>query len=365
MFKRIIYIINLVFVLLLLGAYAGAYVSPVIYDKLSLLTYIYPFLLLINVLFCILWLFIKIRFIIIPLLAILLQVNYIPRLIQFSLNTDEEIEEIKDNKTDNILHLVTYNVCGFGFEKGNKEERLDSLLQIVKQKEIDVIVMQDFPRISTKHILHKKIVNAGFKYFFCLDLTKNIMDKSVIYSKYPIGQTGGLLPSAEEPDEFMYADIQKNNREFRIFNIHLESYLLLAEEKSMTNEIKNLDVVSSKKRWTKFQNTVINKVLSANTIRSQEVNELTEVIKETKKPYMIVGDFNDNPFSYSYRKLSKGLTDCFVKKGKGFGITYDKVFPPFRIDYVLVSKEFETLSYNSPQYNFSDHYPIFVTLKIL
>ena len=52
MIKRILYIVNLVFVLLLLGVYAGVRVSPEFIAELSLFSYIYPLLLVVNVLFC-------------------------------------------------------------------------------------------------------------------------------------------------------------------------------------------------------------------------------------------------------------------------------------------------------------------------
>ena len=51
MIKRILYIVNLVFVLLLLGVYAGVRVSPEFIAELSLFSYIYPLLLVVNVLF--------------------------------------------------------------------------------------------------------------------------------------------------------------------------------------------------------------------------------------------------------------------------------------------------------------------------
>jgi endonuclease/exonuclease/phosphatase (EEP) superfamily protein YafD len=344
--------------LLLLGSYGGAFVSPSLFASLSLLSYLYPFLLVINIAFCVLWIFLKFRFVIIPLAAILLQVNYVPRLFQF--DSPDEVE----NQQENSFNLMTYNTCSFGYETKNKEERTDSVLLLILSQNAEVLVLQDFPRVSTKHIIHRKFLDAGYKYFFSLDLKDGIMDKSVIYSKFPLGQCGGLLPSAEEPDEFIYADVQANGREFRIYNLHLESYRLLNDEKSLTKEIKNFNVINDEQSRHKFKDNILQKVVKANKIRAKEAEQLSEIISKCEKPYIVAGDFNDTPFSFTYRLFSKGLTDCFVEKGKDFGITYDKVFPPFRIDYVLISKEFATLNYFSPKPNYSDHYPVFVILKL-
>ena len=55
MIKKILYIVNLFFVLLLLGVYVGVRVSPEFISELSLFSYIYPLLLVVNICFCLFW----------------------------------------------------------------------------------------------------------------------------------------------------------------------------------------------------------------------------------------------------------------------------------------------------------------------
>ncbi|MDR0790134.1 MAG: endonuclease/exonuclease/phosphatase family protein [Bacteroidales bacterium] len=373
MIKRILYIVNLLLVLLLLLAQSAAYVSPSTYDKLSLLTYSYPFLVLINAIFCILWLFVKIRFTIVPLAALILQINSIPLMVNYSKenlnlfssknapNILEKEADILENApnifqadTDSVkstlLNFATYNVCGFGYASDDRNATFDSVLALLKSHDIDVVAMQDFPRISVKHAWHNKLLAAGYKYFFSLDPDGSIVDKSVIYSKFPLGKTGGLLAWAEEPGEFIFADVRKGNKEFRIYNFHLASYLLSQEEHKL-HKVKDKE-------------SIVRKLLAANRLRAKEVNDISETIATTEKPFLVVGDFNDTPFSYTYHKLSKHLSDCFVKKGRGFGITYNQLAVPFRIDYVLASKDFTTMAYDSPKCKYSDHFPVFVVLKL-
>jgi endonuclease/exonuclease/phosphatase family metal-dependent hydrolase len=52
-----------------------------------------------------------------------------------------------------------------------------------------------------------------------------------------------------------------------------------------------------------------------------------------------------------------------VEQGRGFGTTYHGYYPAFRIDYVLHSLEFKTLSYKRVKTDISDHYPVVVTLQ--
>jgi endonuclease/exonuclease/phosphatase family metal-dependent hydrolase len=82
-----------------------------------------------------------------------------------------------------------------------------------------------------------------------------------------------------------------------------------------------------------------------------------------KYPILICGDFNDPPYSYAYNTISHELKDCYTEKGKGFGISYNGSFLPYRIDYILHSKYFECLKYSMVRKKLSDHYPVVVTLK--
>ena len=60
---------------------------------------------------------------------------------------------------------------------------------------------------------------------------------------------------------------------------------------------------------------------------------------------ILCGDFNDTPLSYTYRQLSRKLTDSFIEKGRGIGNTYIGEFPSFRICYINVLQHSPTLIY--------------------
>jgi endonuclease/exonuclease/phosphatase family metal-dependent hydrolase len=60
--------------------------------------------------------------------------------------------------------------------------------------------------------------------------------------------------------------------------------------------------------------------------------------------------------------MKKGLQDAFVKTGRGFGSTY-LGRPPFRIDYILYSREFTAVEFEMVEAKLSDHYPILAKLR--
>ena len=77
----------------------------------------------------------------------------------------------------------------------------------------------------------------------------------------------------------------------------------------------------------------------------------------------MVGDFNDTPVSYTYKKMRGGLEDPFINAGNGFAYTYNRLFSMLRIDYVFHSPLFETEAYRSADLPWSDHNPVFVRMR--
>ena len=74
---------------------------------------------------------------------------------------------------------------------------------------------------------------------------------------------------------------------------------------------------------------------TAFTMRAEQAQIIANYIKDSPHPVIVMGDFNDTPQSYAYRKIKKGLNDSFRKSGRGFGNTYAGELPSFRIDYIM------------------------------
>ena len=92
---------------------------------------------------------------------------------------------------------------------------------------------------------------------------------------------------------------------------------------------------------------------------------IVEEVKKCKYPFIICGDFNDSPISYTYHELTHKMNDAFKEVGKGFANTYVRFFP-YRIDYILYNKNLKAVNFSSPRVDFSDHYPVlssFVVIK--
>ena len=98
--------------------------------------------------------------------------------------------------------------------------------------------------------------------------------------------------------------------------------------------------------------------------RAGQVDILKEDIRSSPYPVIVCGDFNDTPVSYTYKTLSKGLSDVFIESGSGAGSTFRGNFPYVRIDYVLYSPGFYSYFYHTEKVDWSDHYPVITRFTI-
>ena len=84
-----------------------------------------------------------------------------------------------------------------------------------------------------------------------------------------------------------------------------------------------------------------------------------------KAPYptVLMGDLNNTPFSYVFKKLSGNMQDAFLERGTGLGTTFVFDFYPLRIDYIFASNQFNVLDFEIIETTFSDHKPIMAGLQ--
>lgn len=355
--RKILYIINILLALALCLTYLSAYVPQNIFAKVSLLGYWYPFLLLANIVFIVIWLFLKPRHILLSLIVILIRVDYVPRLVNFE-RPDKQGE----------ISILTYNVKEFRHNMDNfydAQQSLDlqdSILNYIGSTKANIVCLQDYSiNIKTKNSFHTKMVDSlGYNHFYYAHIGSSTINNCAIYTKYPITNAGMIMPEDSNNYEFIFADIKTPKRVIRVMNIHLASYMLGPKEKSEYAKITKGKISDTASRH------IVSKLLSANRKRAYQVKALMSNLSQSQRPTLLVGDFNDHPFSYTYSQTTKTLKDAFLSKGRGIGKTYNGIFPAYRIDYVLYDKDrFKAKTYQSAALDFSDHYPVFVTLDLV
>ena len=335
----IVLVINLIIATLFIVSTLAGFVRPSVCVWVSLLSYGYVLLLVLNICFVLFWLFFSSRYFLISLIAILVRYGFMPLYYQASgndINTDER-----------NLSVMTFNVHKFTAD----DNATVSTISVVRKNKPDIICFQEFDSKPGKVNIYDSIRREGYSYNHSHIRKKKLPRGNTIFSKYPI-IAGGVVDSTRN----IYADIKLPADTIRVYNVHFSSYRLDEEDRDEIDRIKHGDVTeTSMKTLDKFKTTAIK--------HEKELDRLIMHIENSPHKSIMCGDLNDTPASYAYQRLKSVYTDAYVEKGQGFSTTYNGMFPAFRIDYVLHDKTFAADSYNRLKTDISDHYPVIVSFK--
>ncbi|MDE6368731.1 MAG: endonuclease/exonuclease/phosphatase family protein, partial [Muribaculaceae bacterium] len=149
-----------------------------------------------------------------------------------------------------------------------------------------------------------------------------------------------------------------------IFNVHLQSFSLVPEDKEMFKKLTRLK--GSETEIAQMRSHLVNKIREAAPQRVLDTEELIKYIRKFGGPNVIVcGDFNDVPGSYPLRMLAdEHLKEVYPEVGFGPMITYNANRFYFRIDHILYKGDLTPLSMKRGSVKSSDHYPVIATFEI-
>ncbi len=331
-FNTIVYWINLIMAFLLLLSFAIPYLPPSRFPTLSMLSLLVPLLILLNIIFAVYWaLQLHRRFF---LSAIVVVISY------FYFNAFYKISsEVDSSEYKNTLTVMSYNVRLFNeYEKKPLGDVVQTMKAYIEAENPDVICIQEYYKpngVDFSSYAHR------YEHFKSPKIKLGI----AIFSKYPL-LNKGAFDFEKTGNNTIYADVVKGKDTLRVYSAHLQSIGILPE-------VQILEDVDNIKLRKKFSDAFEKQQFQIDAIQDHK--------QKTKYPVIICGDFNNTPFSYSYRKMKGTMKDAFKERGNGMGTTFlfDKF--PLRIDYILVSEELEVTSFKTLKNTFSDHYAIRAT----
>jgi endonuclease/exonuclease/phosphatase family metal-dependent hydrolase len=268
-----------------------------------------------------------------------------------------------------MLRVLQWNVSSWGLSNKSQLPQTNYgplTVALIKEQQADIICFQEFLERKdwySKELNLQAFKQMGYPYsYFVKSVNESGELKSgvVIVSRYPITDTATYFYGEYDAAEHLiYADVQVQQQKIRIFTTHLQSVQFNNGEYTAVTKIKKRD-----KEGLKDTRTIIHKLKYAYTYRQSEAELVHQKISESPYPVIICGDFNDVPNSYTYFKIRGNLQDAFVKKGTGFGRTFQYLSPTLRIDYILADKKFGVAQYRRIKVPYSDHYPIVADLVI-
>jgi len=370
--KGILLIVNILFAFGLLLSFAAQYIKP----SFSLLTAYcglgFQYLLLINVVFVFLWLFLKYQFTLLSLVAILININNIDKLYQLR-------ENETPTKCVNCVKVMTYNVKLFGLydseDKGIRDKNRCEILDFINTEQPDILCFQEyfydksgklnFSTTDTILSILKLRSNKLYFQYFPFHRNEEYFYGYATFSKYRIINSGIV----ELPDSSRmiatYVDIRFRGDTIRIYNAHLASIHFDKNDYDTGWQFANNKMNDPK--LNKKAKKIYDKISNAFILRQIESKTLGKHIAKSPHPVIVCGDLNDSPISYTYNQVKKRLKDSFRESGKGMETTYSgDVFPNFRIDYIFHNKRYNSYGHTvCTDITVSDHYPVYCHISLL
>lgn len=232
------------------------------------------------------------------------------------------------------------------------QEDIQNIANFLKQQKVDVMCLQEltsnYPKQHVRDTPAFISEQLGYNYYY-----KNLPIKSVdgekimlasgIFSRFPIIRSRYTLTNRPESSD---------DGEYRAY-----------VEATITVDDKEINIGTSLMSYTHGFETTPNKV--------QETQHLLQELNKHKVHYVFTGDLNaapDSPTAQSINKILRNAGPRFAEKTwttKPFSHEgFEETKLNWRLDYIFVSKDIQTVSSEVLQTEYSDHLPVLVKLEM-
>lgn len=365
----------------LVGSFLCVYLPPGRLGLTSLLGLAFPWLVLASAAIGIVYLFFFKKRCLIFFAAILLNIQNLGLLARMPAHHRERDKEnmAASATRPSEFKILSYNVCLFGFyaPQANRSGLKDQIGTFLSVEAADILCLQEYYESKDNRFrIRETLRQAGYRHHTKLQANARYYFGNAIFSRYPILRQD-TIPGLS-PLNALYADLLLPDRDtLRVYTFHLASLRFDENDKALYHELLNKPLDESVS-YKAEAGKIARKVGTAARIHAQEVRQLKAHAATCPHRLLICGDMNENPVSYAYRTLAKGLKDAFVERGAGLGRTYNGFFPAYRIDYIfyrdaigekggpadeqakprLSARQFEV-----SDVNYSDHKPISAIMR--
>lgn len=357
-FLNIVYALNILAALLLFTSYLAYYINPNLISIPSFLALAYPLLLVVNGLFLIFWLIVKIRRIWLTLIIILLGFGHMGHMYQISGK--------KDKTKHTSFKVMSYNVQLFGlYDWHNNTEHRGKIFNVLRSEQPDILCLQEYYMnksgyFPTSDSLLSFLDAKNMHQDFSASPDENQNFGMATFSSFPI-IARGVIQFDNSYNMCLFSDIAIASDTFRVYNVHLQSIYFTREILQDINETSLTKI--DKTKISEFK-SVYRKLRRGFRQRAGQAVLVGEHIRKSPYPVIVCGDFNDTPNSFAYHEIAKGLKDSFKESGKGFGHSLEKGVLRMRIDHILHSSDIKAYGHHNLKNDYSDHYPVITYMQI-
>ncbi|MCK4750956.1 MAG: endonuclease/exonuclease/phosphatase family protein [Bacteroidales bacterium] len=353
---RTILILNLLAAFGLLISYLAPLVNPSKFILPALFGLSYPYLLMLNLAILSYWMIRLKKEILISVVVVLLGWNHLNNLLPLNFKASEIPDTVPLSR---LFKVLSYNVRGFDIYGWTSDPQIkNEIFNFIEQQEPDILCFQEYysspRRGETQSDLSRQLrfLPESAVYYTADHSNRNGWGIAT-YSRYPIIKKS-RIPFNSSSNAAMYTDILVHSDTIRVINVHLQSIKFRQEDYAFMDTVR---LKYSNEQLRGIRN-IGSQLKTAFSLRAEQADMIFNYIKDAPYPVVVIGDFNDTPQSYAYRKIRRGMKDAFRKAGRGFGNTYAGELPSFRIDYIMYSEPLIPFRFQRIKNDYSDHFPI-------
>ncbi len=256
-------------------------------------------------------------------------------------------------KYEHRLSVLTYNTHRMGEFRKPPHNRV---LQYLLRQNADVVCLQEVEVYKDNAYLTlgelKGVMREKYPYSYIDFSVYNQRRQfgNVVFSRYPLinKQTIRYTSLANISSR---CDIVVGEDTLRLITNHLES--------NRFNPTDIADKMASGDSIHKTLHSLSTKWERASGMRHEQARRVHDEISASPYPTIVVGDFNDLAWSYTYWRIRGTMRDCFLSSSWGrYGATYRYRLLGARIDYILCSRSLHAASCEVERVRHSDHYPV-------
>jgi len=359
---KLLFFSNIVLAIATLLAYVSPSVSPNLFWPVAFFGLALPYLLLLNFIFLLYWVFRGKTRLFLSLTVLILGYKSIPNFVQLRFDSD--------NTTEEYFKVLSFNVRVFDLYMWSKDRSTrNKIFDFLAEEDPDILCLQEFYHtdspdsnyiFTTLDTLKEFLSAKNYNVYYTSTLRDVDHWGLITFSKYPIIGKGFVPFAVKDDNACFYTDVQIEDQTIRIYNTHLASIKLNKHDYKAMQEInKNEYSVDLNK-----EAMLLNKIKYGFIRRASQADSIKKSMKASPHPVILCGDFNDTPASYAYNTIKGDLMDAFVESGSGLGRTYIGEFPSFRIDYIFHDKSIQASNFFTHPEKLSDHHPISAKFKI-
>lgn len=336
----------------------AAYVNPLELEIIQLFGLLFPLFVFSYFFFIVVHLLLRQWLVLLPVIMLILSWTQLTAYV--AINSQQTSVE--------AFNVLTYNLHVFaGYDTRKDHDEIQKEIAInIKAQNADIVCLQEFRSGVENPVaeLEGFVKDCGYTHYYFEGYWKAvvkrkegllIMSRSALFNTAVVKNNPGRVIA-------IAADVAVGAKDtIHIVNTHLVSFSLIKQEIDFVSDGSFTD----REQMKKHGKNLIGKLNTSFAKRAIEVNVLTEAFNDSAKNYIVCGDFNDTPASYTYHKItSAGLNDSFKLAGNGVEGTYAGNLPFLRIDYIFVSDKLQALSAGSLKLKLSDHFPYRASLLI-